>query len=536
MPHRVTLLVAVQVALLTAMQTTSLANEQESRPNILFAFADDWGRFASAYSKLKPGSMCDVVKTPNFDRVAREGVLMTHAFVNAPSCTPCRSSILSGQYFFRCDRGAILQGAVWNPEIPSYPLILEDSGYAIGFTYKVWSPGTPANAPYGGKRNAFAKFGSRFNGFSQFVSKSDDIEGAKQTLYDEVRNNFDAFLTKRQSNQPFCYWFGPTNCHRKWVKGSGKLLWNIDPESLKGKLPAFLPDVPDVREDLADYLGEVQAFDEGLGVLLKRLEELGELDNTIVVVSGDHGAPGFPSGKCNLYDFGVHVALAIRWGNNVPGGRTITDFVNLMDLAPTFLEAAGCEVPEAMTGQSLLPVLQSEASGRIDPQRDFVVVGRERHVAQVRQGQLPYPQRAIRTDDFLYIRNFAPERWPMGEAMGYGLPPETWPSNEQLTNDTFAAFGDMDASPTKAWLILNHDSQQWQPFFNRAFGIRPPEELYDLKTDPDQITNLADQTGYQEQREHLRGRLLSILQTANDPRLTEDPPRFELPPYAGPIQ
>ena len=110
------------------------------------------------------------------------------------------------------------------------------------------------------------------------------------------------------------------------------MLWGIEPESLKGKMPKFLPDVPEVREDVADYLGECEAFDAYIGVILKRLEISGELENTLVVLSGDHGMPGVPAGKCNLYDHGVAVALAIR----VPGGkggRVIEDFVRLPDLA-----------------------------------------------------------------------------------------------------------------------------------------------------------------------------------------------------------
>jgi uncharacterized sulfatase len=194
----------------------------DDRPNILFAFADDWGRYASIYAKLQPGGPSDLVSTPNFDRIAREGVLFTNAFVNAPSCTPCRSSLLSGQYFWRTGRGEILHGAIWDPAIPSYPLLLKDQGYHIGFTYKVWSPGTPADAPYGGKEFAYRAHGGRFNQFSQFVSTQQDIEAAKQTLYEEVRGNFQDFLKARPEGKPFCYWFGPTNTHRKWVAGSGK--------------------------------------------------------------------------------------------------------------------------------------------------------------------------------------------------------------------------------------------------------------------------------------------------------------------------
>jgi N-sulfoglucosamine sulfohydrolase len=323
------------------------ADDDASRPNVLFAFADDWGRYAGVYGELEPGGINDLVSTPHFDRIAREGVLFTNAFVNAPSCTPCRSSLLSGQHFWRTGRGAILQGAIWDGSVPSYPLLLQDAGYHIGHTAKVWSPGTPANAPFGARETAYNRQGNQFNQFSQFVSSRDDIDAAKQELYAKVRGNFDDFLKDRREGEPFCYWFGPTNCHRKWIAGSGKKLWGIDPDGLEGKLPPFLPDVPVIREDVADYLGEVQAFDAMLGVLLARLEETGELENTIVVVSGDHGMPGMPRGKCNLYDFGVGVSLAVRWGAKVPAGRVVDDFVCLPDLAPTFLEAAG---PHAARG------------------------------------------------------------------------------------------------------------------------------------------------------------------------------------------
>src|SRR5262245_6699426 len=352
--------------------------------NILFCFADDWGRYASAYAghENRP-SPNQVVKTPHIDRVAERGALFRNAFVNAPSCTPCRSALLSGRYFFATGRGAILQGAVWDGSIPTFPLLLKDAGYSIGKTAKVWSPGTPADAPYGGQAHAFQKAGMRFNNFSEEVTRAvkqgGTVEKARAELLAEVGKNFDDFLAARDRGKPFCYWFGPTTVHRTWVKGSGKALWGIDPEALKGRLPANLPDVPEVREDFADYLGEAQAFDAYVGVLLRRLEEAGELDRTLVVVSGDHGAPGFPGGKCNLYDFGVGVALVAAWPGG-KGGRVVDDFVNLMDLAPTFLEAGGVPLPKGMNGRSLVPLLKSDRSGQLDPERTWVVTGRERHV------------------------------------------------------------------------------------------------------------------------------------------------------------
>ncbi|MEM9703789.1 MAG: sulfatase-like hydrolase/transferase, partial [Planctomycetota bacterium] len=237
------------------------SEEKPRRPNILFAFADDWGRYASAYAALDGDARNDLSQaagfsTPNFDAVAKAGVLFTHAYVNAPSCTPCRSSLLTGRPFYTTGMGAILNGAQWDGSIRSYPEELEAGGYFIGQTYKVWSPGSPNDAPFGGRRTAYEKAGGKFNGFSQRVANADAPDAAGAKLYDEVRANFRAFLADAEaSGKPWHYWFGPTNVHRTWVKGSGKKLWGIEPDSLKGKLPPFLPDVPEIREDFADYLG-----------------------------------------------------------------------------------------------------------------------------------------------------------------------------------------------------------------------------------------------------------------------------------------
>ena len=452
------------------------------KPNIVFAFADDWGRYASAY-RGHPGesSIHELIETPNFDRVASEGAIFRNAHVPAPTCTPCRSSILSGRYFWQTGLGAILQGARWDESIPTYPLLLEEAGYHIGYTYKVWSPGVTVNAPYGGKRTAYESAGNLFNNFSHVATErmSDlGVDGAKGLLLSEVRGNFDSFLDARPDDTPFCYWFGPTNTHRTWERGSGKTLWGLDPNDLKGRLPEFLPDVHDVREDFNDYLGECQAFDAGLGVIIERLEATGELDNTIIVVSGDHGIPGFPRAKCNLYNIGTEVALAVRWPGTVQPGRVVDDFVNLMDLGPTFLDVADVPHPPDMTASSLMPVLKSGVSGQVDQDRTFVVTGRERHVASAREGHLPYPQRAIRTSEHLYIYNFEPDRWPIGDPGGLDDLQAKPPSDEELLGPpaTMTVFADMDKSPTKAWMINHRAEPGVEPLFWLGFGKRPQEE------------------------------------------------------------
>ena len=501
-----------------------------------FAFADDWGRYASAYAAHQgERSLSALIDTPHFDRVAGEGVLFTNALVPAPSCTPCRSSILSGRYFWQTGLGAILQGAVWDRAIPSYPFLLRDAGYHIGFSYKVWSPGTPQDDPYGGTGTRYQDCGNDFNQFSfratEWAGEAGGVEPARQRLSDEVRGNFRSFLDDRNPDQPFCYWWGPTNTHREWQKGSGKALWGLDPDALTGRLPAFLPDVHDVREDVCDYLGECMAVDAGLGVLLGMLEEMGELDDTLVVVSGDHGIPGVPRGKCNLYDTGCEVALAARLPGTIPGGRVADDMVNLMDLAPTFLDVAGVEQPAGMPARSLMDILGSERSGQVSPERTGVVTGRERHVATARDRNLPYPHRAVRTHDFLYIRNFAPDRWPMGDPRGLDDPSAEAPPRAALEHDTHVAYADLDASPTKAWMIENRAAEEVRDLYALGFGKRPAEELYDVRNDPHHMNNLAGDPAFAARKRALAERLRAVLREQGDPRMDAGPCRFEAGPF-----
>jgi len=506
-----------------------------SKMNILFLFADDWGRYAGCYAGLdgRP-TISDVVKTPNIDRVARNGVIFRNAFVAAPSCTPCRSSLLSGQYFFRTGGGAILEGATWDPKIPVYPLMLRDAGYFIGKSYKVWSPGVPADAPYGRQQYAYEKAGKEMVKFSINASKrvrnGMSVDAAKQAIFEQVRDNFRAFLADNKSGAPFCYWFGPMMTHRPYEKDSGQALWGINPDSVKGKLPKFMPDVPEVRSDYADYMGEIQAWDTAVGVILDELKKSGQFENTLIVISGDHGMPGVPGGKCNLYDHGVAVPLIVM-GPGIKGGRVVDDFVNMMDMAPTFLDVGGVKIPGVMNGHTIMPVLRSERSGLVDTNRTWVVTGRERHVAEARDGDLPYPMRAIRTKDFLYIRNFAPDRWPMGSPKFTGT--ADMPSIQTLEKNTHISFADMDASPTKAWMIHQFGVSSWLWYYNYAFDKRPAEELYKIAQDPDETKNLSSDPKYAGPLKELREKLIKILTDAKDPRVTSKVIPFEHPPFVG---
>lgn len=523
------------VVCVMAITVVASAEAAESRPNILLLFADDWGRYASCYAPLDgPGGMNDVVRTPHFDAVAREGVIFRRAHVSAPSCTPCRSALLTGQHFWRTGTGSILRGAVWDASLPSFPPLLEQAGYHLGYAHKVWGPGSPANAPFE-RRHAVATPGGRINQFSEhatrLVEKGRTIEEAKAEILAEARDTFRQFLARRPGDTPFFFWFGPTNVHRPWVNGSGTRLWGIDPDDLRGRLPPHLPDVPEVRQDVADYLGEIAAWDATIGTILAELDAAGLRDDTLVVISGDHGPPGFPHGKCNLYGFGTGVCLSIT-GPGVRGGRVVDDLTSLTDLAPTFLEAAGLPVPAVMTGRTLWPVLGAEDSGLVDPTRSQVFTGRERHVDMARADFKPYPQRAIRTATHALIINFRPDRWPLGDPYRLAGPSE--PTERELETETFVTLPDEDAGPAKAWLVRARHTDPWRAHFEWVYGKRPRHELYDLLKDPHETTNVADDPAYADVLADLEDRLMDELERTGDPRLVDDGRFYETPPMAAP--
>ena len=358
--------------LLTGLAHPQLAEAQEvKRPNIVFAFADDWGRYASAYREPDRPTINDVINTPNFDALAQNGVLFWDAHVSAPSCTPSRTAVLTGRHFYRNGSGSQLHSP-WagqrseDPvlQLQSYHQLLQDAGYHTGVTYKTHV----AMHLFNGKQAQYNRAGKRFNRFSQEVSRGETAEqraSLRQELLDEVRNNLRQFLDSGNEGQPFCWYFSPTNTHRTWVWQSAQPIWGLDPDDLEGKLPAFLPDIDTVRQDMADYLGECMAFDAAVGVIVDELKERGLFENTILVVSGDHGAPGFPRGKTNLFDFGTQVPLVIHWPMGIENpGRRIDNPTSLLDLAPTYLDAVGLPPHDGINGKSLLPILKSaEATG-----------------------------------------------------------------------------------------------------------------------------------------------------------------------------
>ncbi len=371
-------------------------------------------------------------------------------------------------------------GNLWStlPEdIEVYPDILERAGYHVGLTGKGWGPGD--FRPGGRTRNP---------------------AGPSMA-------SFDTFLAGVPRGKPFCYWFGSTDPHRPYEKGTGRSS-GIDVD--KVRVPAWLPDHPEVRSDIADYFFEVQRFDSDVGRILKSLEAAGQRDNTLFVVTSDNGMP-FPRAKTNLYDSGTRMPLVVMWPKRIPAGRLVDDMVSFTDLAPTFLEAAGLPVPAGVTGRSLIPVLTAKTNGRIARYRSRVFFGRERHTNRS-VGAVGYPMRALRTYDYLYIRNFMPDRWPAGS------PPN---------------FGDIDDSPTKQLLLENREKREFTRLFELACGKRPSEELYDLQADPNQLSNIAGDPENERLLASVRARLDRRLVETDDPRATGGEAIWDTAPYYG---
>jgi arylsulfatase A-like enzyme len=418
------------------------------------------------------------VRTPTFDRIAREGARFDRAFVQAPSCTPSRAAILTGQAPHRLEEGSQLWGFLPS-RFAVYPDLLEAAGYHVGFTRKGWGPG--------------------------------NVEGGGRTRNPAgpAYPDFETFYRERPAGRPFVFWFGSHDPHRPYEARSGAA---ARVRADRAAIPAFLPDTPEVRGDIADYYAEVERFDREVADILKRLEAAGELDRTLVVMTSDNGMP-FPRAKANVYDGGTHVPLAVRWPGRVQRGLVVDAFVSLTDLAPTFLEAAGLPRLEVMTGRSILAL----AGGAREPDRDRVFMERERH-ANVRKGNGSYPMRAVRTADHLYVSNLRPERWPAGD-------PETVFS--------VGPYGDIDDGPSKRLLLDRRDDPLIGPFFRLAVAKRPPEELYDLLGDPSQLKNVADDAGQAGALAALRASLDAWMRKTGDPRATQDDDRWDQYPYFG---
>jgi N-sulfoglucosamine sulfohydrolase len=484
--------------ILIAMVSINGWSASNSRPNILIALSDDQSYpHASAYGE-------SFIKTPSLDRVARAGVLFNNAFTPAPGCSPMRAAFLTGRHIWQIEHAGT-HASSFSKKYETFQQRLQDAGYFVGFTGKGWAPGdwkisgrlmNPAGPEYASERSPAPAGGIK------------DVDYAA---------NFEKFLQQRPKGKPFSFWYGGFEPHRSFEKGIGK---KKGMDASKVKVPPFLPDTAEIRDDLLDYGFEIQWFDRHLGLMLDALEKTGELDNTIVIVTSDNGM-AFPRAKANVYEYGIHMPLAISWPKQIPAGRAVDDLVDLIDVTATIYDATGTQAPAKMplSGHSLLTLLKSDNQGKVEKSRDAVYCGRERHSSS-RYRSLGYPQRCIRTEDYLYIRNFRSERWPAGAPRTLAVSE----SGEYVSDSTLAAnhsgYHDIDSAPSLTYMIENRNNPLVKPFFELAVAKRPADELYDIQKDPGCLHNLAVDPAYLTTKERLENRLLTYLEKTQDSRVT----------------
>jgi arylsulfatase A-like enzyme len=448
------------------------------KPNILICIADDAGHMGKEYSW---------VNTPAFDRVAAAGVRFANAYTPNAKCAPSRACLLTARNSWQLKEAA----NHWNnfpAEFKTYPEVLEGLGYFTGFTGKGWGPGNPGEID--GKKRELC--GKEWNNIK--IKRS--IKAMSNRDYSA---NFIEFYNHKQKDQPFYFWYGGHEPHRKYQYGSslkaGKKLSDIK------KVPPFFPDNDIVRTDMLDYALEIEYFDSHVTKILNFLEEKGELDNTLVIVTSDHGMP-FPRAKSDEYDYSNHIPLAMMWGKNIKDpGRVVSEYVSFIDIAPTFFDAVGIKWEEsdmqATPGTSLLPFL----NGENESFRDYVLIGKERHDVG-RPNDYGYPIRGIVKDGWMYLRNYRPDLWP-------ACNPE-------------CGYSTVDASPTKTEVLKSRHDPETKFYWDWSFGKRPAEELFYLPDDPYCINNLALVEKYSSTKGSLISKMEEELKKQSDPRMFGD--------------
>jgi len=483
-------------------------------PNILFVINDDQSYAHTSFAGSR------FVSTPGFDRVASNGIYFTNCYAGSPGSAPSRSALVTGRHHWQ-NKQAGQHASSWMKEFVPFVDLLEANGYHTGFTGKGVDPFRYArNEEDSLWRKENAAGCHVYNKQRYIKDSSSDPRTADGIGLTDYYANFLDFMQQREIGQPFYFWYGSTEPHRAYEKGSwkrnGKELAQVD-------VPGFFPDTEEIRGDLLDYAVEIEWADSHLLKMLNYLDSIGELDNTIVMVTADNGMP-FPRAKANCFEYGVHVPLAISYPKGFPGKRQVDDPVSFVDIAPTILELVGVK-PDGMlpvSGRSIVNILRSEKRGIVDETKEYVFMGRERHSSS-RWENLGYPQRAVRNREYLLVWNMKPERWPAGAPQAIDEKTgQTYPMyglDEKGIHHPEWAFTDVDAAPSKSFLIENYKDPAIRPYFDLAYDKRPEFELYHIGDDPFCLNNLAGNTNYTAVEEELKNVLRKELERSGDPRI-----------------
>lgn len=498
----------------TTLSSCKTKKEELKQPNILFAISDDQSWAHTSFAG------CKFIETPAFDRVASEGIYFNNCFAGSPGCAPSRSSIVTGRYHWQNEQAG-QHASSWMKKYVPFIDLLDSNGYVTGRTGKGVSPFRYAGSEADSLWRATDAGGIEHSKITYEKGTPGDDRTAGGIGSTNYFENFKYFMENSREGKPFFFWYGANEPHRQFEQDS----WKRNNKNLKDvHVEGFYPDHEIVRGDILDYAVEIEWFDLHLQRMLAYLEEIGELENTIVIVTSDNGM-AFPRAKANGYEYGVHVPFAVRFPKDFPGGRIIDDPVNFADLAPTILELTGTsqEGMLPISGKSIVQTLKSEKQGVVDPDKKYVFAGRERHSSS-RYLNWGYPQRMIRSKDYLLTWNLKPERWPAGapQRIVAGTTDELWPMygiDEKGIHESDWAFTDIDAAPTKSYIIENMNNEKVRSFFDLALAKRPEFEMFNIKNDPFCLNNLAGNTDFADVEKEMISVLLEELKKSEDPRI-----------------
>ena len=469
------------------------AVRSDARPNILFCLADDvsfpfWGAYG-----------CKWVRTPHIDQLASQGMLFMNAYTCNAKSGPSRSCILTGRNSWQLE-AACNHFAFWPSQFKTFAEVMRENGYVVAKTGKGWAPGDPGRI--NGKRREL--IGPSFDRI-KLTPATPEISNI------DYAANFAEFIDTRDKSQPFFFWYGSLEPHRFYEYGSGVNKGKYRTADID-RVPPYWPDCEETRNDMLDFAFELEHFDAHLGKMVEKLKAEGSLDNTIVVVTADNGMP-FPRIKGQAYHASNHLPMLVYWPKGIPQkGVKNFDFVNFIDLAPTFLEVAGIDGEakgmQQIEGKSMLSLIKSGKS-KYDSSRNHVLIGKERHDIG-RPDDAGYPIRGIVTEQYLYVYNFEPDRWSAGN-------PET-------------GYLNCDGGAIKTELIKDGKTEAHK-YWSLNFGKRPQEELYDIVKDPDCMHNLISSGEERKVADKLRKQMFEELKSQGDHRMAGDAGYYERMPY-----
>jgi N-sulfoglucosamine sulfohydrolase len=412
-----------------------LAQSRTRPPNLVFIISDD-----HSYPDL--GVLGKPVTTPNLDKLAREGMRFENCFVSSAQCSPNRSSILTG-----CTPHTTATSRLHTP-MPDHETsvidLLKDAGYFAGAFRKV---------------HQGPSFDKRWD------------------FYGNAQVPFSKFFDALPAGKPFYLHMGFTDPHRVYKRGKYPVMH--DPK--KVVVPGFLPDTPEIRDDIADYYNAISRMDSDAGQVLQLLKDRNLLDNTLIIFTGDNGMP-FPGAKGTCYEPGIRVPLLAWWSGKVAPGTSKKELIAHVDLPATWLDAAGIPVPKKMQGRSFLPLLTGQ--GSYTP-RDAVYSERNWHDNYD-------PIRSVRTRTHKLIFNAQP-------------------------NMPYRPIADLRDSPTWASYVAGARAGKLSPEHMRLQQpIRSVIEMYDLEKDPNEFNNLAFDPAHSTLRAELQKKLSDWMHDTSD--------------------